>query len=43
MAGELIASGTVFVVAASFGNMAFLRLPEEDDATSSGGNEGFAG
>ncbi|CAM8979183.1 unnamed protein product [Rhodiola kirilowii] len=46
VAGPLIASGTVFIIAAAFSNPSFLRLPVEDEAgrsnnaTSSGGNEG---
>lgn len=44
VAGSLIAAGTVFIVAATFNNPSYLRLPVEDEETrntvSSGGGEG---
>ncbi|PON63479.1 AT-hook motif nuclear-localised protein [Parasponia andersonii] len=42
VAGALVAAGTVYVVAASFNNPSYHRLPAEDDARNSGSAEGLS-
>lgn len=42
VAGSLLAAGTVFVIAASFNNPAYHRLPGEETSNSASGNEGHS-